>query len=58
MTCMAGIRIPSTIRVDNSLCQKSHNPDLPLVIGAGMKIGYDVLLWCAFRRTKPSEERA
>jgi MFS family permease len=30
---------------------------LPLVIGAAMKIGYDVLLWRAFRGTKPPEER-
>jgi MFS family permease len=30
---------------------------LPLVIGAGMKIGYDVLLWRAFRGIKPPEER-
>jgi MFS family permease len=30
---------------------------LPLVIGAGMKIGYDLLLWRAFRAIKPPEER-
>jgi MFS family permease len=30
---------------------------LPLLIGAGMKITYDVLLWLAFRRVKPPEER-
>jgi len=30
----------------------------PLLIGAGMKITYDVLLWSAFRRVKPPEERA
>jgi MFS family permease len=30
----------------------------PLLIGAGMKIAYDVLLWGAFRRVKPPEERA
>jgi MFS family permease len=29
----------------------------PLVIGAGMKIGYDLLLWRAFRNVKPPEER-
>jgi MFS family permease len=29
---------------------------LPLLIGAGMKIGYDLLLWRAFRRVKPPEE--
>lgn len=29
---------------------------LPLVIGAAMKIGYDVLLWRAFRGIKPPEE--
>ena len=28
----------------------------PLVIGAGMKIGYDLLLWRAFRNVKPPEE--
>ncbi len=30
---------------------------LPLVIGAGMKIAYDLLLWTAFRGIKPPEER-
>ena len=30
---------------------------LPLVISAGMKITYDVLLWASFRRLKPPEER-
>jgi hypothetical protein len=30
---------------------------LPLVIGAGMKIAYDLLLWRAFRGIKPPEER-
>jgi MFS family permease len=29
---------------------------LPLVIGAGMKIAYDILLWRAFRGIKPPEE--
>ncbi len=29
---------------------------LPLVIGAAMKITYDVLLWRAFRTTRPPEE--
>lgn len=29
---------------------------VPLVIGAGMKIGYDLLLWGSFRRVKPPEE--
>jgi hypothetical protein len=30
---------------------------LPLVIGAVMKISYDVLLWRAFRSVRPPEER-
>lgn len=30
---------------------------LPLVIGAGMKIAYDLLLWRSFRRLHPPEER-
>jgi MFS family permease len=30
---------------------------LPLVIGASMKISYDILLWRAFRHVKPPEER-
>jgi MFS family permease len=30
---------------------------LPLVIGAGMKISYDLMLWRAFRGIKPPEER-
>jgi MFS family permease len=29
---------------------------LPLVIGGGMKIGYDLLLWRAFRHVRPPEE--
>jgi MFS family permease len=31
---------------------------LPLVVGAAIKIGYDLLLWQAFRRVRPPEERA
>lgn len=31
---------------------------LPLVVGAGMKIVYDLLLWRAFRHVKPPEELA
>jgi MFS family permease len=31
---------------------------LPLAVGAGMKIGYDLLLWRAFRHLEPPEERA
>jgi hypothetical protein len=29
----------------------------PLVIGAAMKISYDLLLYAAFRRLKPAEEQ-
>ncbi len=29
---------------------------IPLVVGAGMKIGYDLLLWRAFRHVRPPEE--
>jgi MFS family permease len=29
----------------------------PLLIGAGMKIGYDLLLWRSFRELRPPEER-
>jgi MFS family permease len=29
----------------------------PLIVGAGMKISYDLLLWRAFRDVKPPEER-
>ena len=29
----------------------------PLIIGAGMKIAYDLMLWRAFRKLKPPEER-
>ena len=29
---------------------------LPLVIGAAMKISYDLLLWRAFRAVRPPEE--
>jgi MFS family permease len=31
---------------------------VPLVIGAGIKIGYDLLLWKAFRHVRPPEERS
>jgi MFS family permease len=31
---------------------------MPFLVGAGMKVGYDVLLWSAFRRTRPPEESA
>jgi len=31
---------------------------LPLVIGAAMKITYDVLLWRAFQKLRPPEEAA
>ncbi len=30
---------------------------MPLFVGAGMKIAYDLLLWRAFRKLKPPEER-
>jgi len=30
----------------------------PLVVGAGMKIAYDLLLWRAFRSIRPPEEIA
>ena len=30
----------------------------PLIVGAGMKIAYDLLLWRAFRHLHPPEERA
>jgi hypothetical protein len=30
---------------------------LPLIIGAGLKISYDFLLWRAFRNVRPPEER-
>jgi predicted MFS family arabinose efflux permease len=29
----------------------------PLVIGAGMKVAYDLLLWRAFRHLRPPEEQ-
>jgi hypothetical protein len=29
----------------------------PLLVGAGMKIAYDVLLFVSFRRVRPPEER-
>jgi MFS family permease len=38
------------------LMMKGVSLMLPLVIGAGMKIGYDLLLWRAFRRVTPPEE--
>lgn len=38
------------------LMMKDVSLMLPLVIGAGMKIGYDLLLWRAFRHVKAPEE--
>jgi hypothetical protein len=35
---------------------RPESPYLPLVIGAAMKISYDLLLWKAFRSVKPPEE--
>lgn len=31
---------------------------VPLVVGAGMKIGYDLLLYAAFRKARPPEMSA
>jgi len=39
------------------LLMTEHAMFLPLVIGAAMKISYDILLWRAFRGAKPPEER-
>jgi predicted MFS family arabinose efflux permease len=33
------------------------SPSVPLLVGAAMKVVYDVLLWIGFRRTRPPEER-
>ena len=30
---------------------------VPLLVGAGLKISYDVMLWSAFRRIRPPEEQ-
>jgi MFS family permease len=37
---------------------QSASMALPLLIGAAMKISYDILLWVAFRRVRPPEERS
>jgi predicted MFS family arabinose efflux permease len=31
---------------------------MPLLLGGGMKIVYDILLWRAFRHVKPPEEQS
>jgi MFS family permease len=36
---------------------ESRHLALPLALGAGLKIGYDVMLWRAFRHVRPPEER-
>ncbi len=36
---------------------QSHSLAMPLLVGAGVKIAYDVLLYVAFRARKPPEER-
>src|SRR5688500_7236753 len=38
------------------MLMRGHSLYLPLVIGAGMKIAYDLLLWGAFRKIRPPEE--
>jgi hypothetical protein len=38
------------------LLMQGHSLVLPLTIGAGMKIAYDLLLWHAFRAAPPPEE--
>src|SRR6185436_16806187 len=40
------------------LLMNSSSLMIPLVIGAAMKIAYDLLLWRAFRHVKPPEELA
>jgi len=37
---------------------QSQSLALPLVVGAGIKLGYDGLLYAAFRSRKPPEETA
>jgi hypothetical protein len=44
--------------VAGRLAEASGSIALPLWIGAGMKIVYDLLLWKAFRKLRPPEERA
>lgn len=39
------------------LLMRSATLAAPLYVGAAMKIGYDLLLWAAFRREEPPEER-
>jgi MFS family permease len=36
---------------------QSHSLALPLLVGAGIKIAYDVILYISFRTRKPPEER-
>jgi MFS family permease len=40
------------------LLMSGASPAAPLLVGAGMKIVYDALLYAAFRRRRPPEERA
>jgi MFS family permease len=39
------------------LLMQGFSMTTPLVIGAGMKVGYDLALWYAFRHRRPPEER-
>jgi hypothetical protein len=39
------------------LFMQSLSLGAPLVVGAAMKIGYDVALYFSFRRIRPPEER-
>jgi predicted MFS family arabinose efflux permease len=39
------------------LCMQFVALGSPLVVGAAMKIAYDGMLWAAFRKIRPPEER-
>jgi MFS family permease len=38
------------------LLMSGSNLGLPFLIGAGMKIAYDLMLWRSFRKVRPPEE--
>jgi MFS family permease len=40
------------------LMMNGDSMHLPLLVGAGMKVAYDLLLWRAFRGLRPPEEKA
>ena len=51
------INIPDTFMTARNWLNITEQLSMLMVVAAGMKISYDLLLWNAFRHVKPPEER-